>query len=368
MNFCGMNGDTTKHINRQQVLKLLSREPGISRTEIAARMGLVKMTVSNIIAEMLHSGMVAETKATGVEKTGAGRKLTGLCFSENAPVLAGIHLEGTKLNIGIFSMELKKLGQSECSVGDSDSIDQIVSGVMTLVKNSGRSLLGAALALGPGWSSTLGEPLKTKLNVPVFTASSAAADAYAVARSAEYKRFLCLSIAPAGPVPAPDAGVRAAAMADGVLLGDPNGCIPLGQMTEKNRPLAEVVSIAAICRHISSTLGAECRNLSEAQKACWNSSDAAAALSELFKPLTDAVCNICMVVHPEALALDHRLAGFGKKLADDLFSKLYARLGNDAPAVISPAYGSDTTLFGVACMVLEKVFNDTLGYDIFFKE
>ena len=60
MKVSGMNGVAAKKLNRQQVLRLLSLEPGISRTEIAHRMGLVKMTVSNIVIELLRSGMVCE--------------------------------------------------------------------------------------------------------------------------------------------------------------------------------------------------------------------------------------------------------------------------------------------------------------------
>ena len=359
MNICGMNGDTTKHINRRQVLRLLSREPGISRTEIAARMGLVKMTVSNIIAEMLRSGMVIETKATGVEKTGAGRKLTGLCFSDKAPVLAGVQLDDQKLRVGIFSMELKLLKRSESPAEAADIIDQISAAVLALTKNS-RSLLGIGLALGHIWNPSLGILLQKKLNLPVFTVCSAAADTYAVARSAEYERFLCLSLS--------QTDISAAAMVNGSLLGDCAGCIPLGQMIRNNSPLAETVSISAICRSMDSALGIVCRNLSEVQEACRKDPAGNTVLRDVFGTLADTVCNICLAVQPEALVFDSNLSGFGKELTNYFFSRLNVCLGDKAPAILDPVYGNDTTLYGAACLVLEKVFTDTLGYDLFFKE
>ena len=77
MKVSGMNGVAAKKLNRQQVLRLLSLEPGISRTEIAHRMGLVKMTVSNIVIELLRSGMVCETEASCLDKMGAGAVAVG---------------------------------------------------------------------------------------------------------------------------------------------------------------------------------------------------------------------------------------------------------------------------------------------------
>jgi len=363
-----MNGETTKYINRRQVLRLLSREPGISRTEIAARMGLVKMTVSNIIAEMLQSGMVIETKATGAEKTGAGRKLTGLRFSENAPVLAGVLLEGQKLHIGIFSMELQLLKRGEYSAKTDGASEQIASEISALLKNTGRSLLGTGLALGPGWDTSLGVLLQEKLNTPVFVSSSVAANTYAADRFTDYQKTLCLSLAPTGPAPAFDGGVRAAAMTDGVLLGDKTGCIPLGQMTRNGCYLAEMVSIPAICRQVSNALGIECRDLSEVQNACRENAAGSAVLCDIFSSLMDTVCNLCLTIRPEALMLDDALSGFGKELMDYFFSRLHARLGESVPVILNPVCGKDTSLFGAACFVLTKVFNDALGYDIFFSE
>ena len=368
MKINGMNGDTTKRINRQQVLRLLSTEPGISRTEIASRMGLVKMTVSNIISEMLHSGMIEETRSTGTEKIGAGRRLTGLCFSDQVPLIAGLWLNGRQLFAGIFSMELKLLSRVVCKIDAGNIVDQLASTVTALTEPLHRQLLGIGLALGAGWDSSLKILLAERLRIPVFSASNVAADAATVARFTSYENYFCLSVTPTGPAPTADAGVRGGIVVHHVLLGGSDGCTPLGQMTRNGSRLADMVSVPAICRHINETLGSECRTLADVQIACLENSTGNAALCDAFGPLMEMVSNICLATRPEALIIDASLAGFGEDLREYFFSRLHIRLGDSAPIITSARFGMDTTMYGAACLVLEEVFSGTLGYDLFFKE
>lgn len=368
MRISGMNGDTTKRVNRQQVLRLLSTEPGISRTEIAARMGLVKMTVSNIIAEMLRSEMVGETRATGIEKPGAGRKLTGLCFSERAPVVAGLWLTGRQVYAGIFSMELKLLNQTVRKVEPGNSVDGLAAAIASLMEPLEQPLLGIGMGLGAGWDSSLGIQLSERMGLPVFASSDVAADAMVVSRFTNYTSYFCLSVGAVGPIPTPDAGVRGGIVVGGTLLGGSDGCSPLGQMTRNGSKLADIVSAPVICRRCNETLGTECRTLADVQEACRNNPAANAMLCEIFATLMDTVCNICLATRPEALVMDASLSGFGEDLREYFFSRLAVRLGDNAPIVTAARFGEENTMYGAACLVLEQIFQGGLGYDLFFKE
>ncbi|MDD6032406.1 MAG: MarR family transcriptional regulator [Oscillospiraceae bacterium] len=368
MKISGMNGDTTKRVNRQQVLRLLSTEPGISRTEIAARMGLVKMTVSNIIAEMLRSGMVGETRATGIEKPGAGRKLTGLCFSDKAPVVAGLWLTGRQVYAGIFSMELKLLKQTTRKVEPGNSIDTLAAAIASMMESLEQPLLGIGMALGTGWDSSLGIQLSERLNVPAFAMADVAADAAVVARFTNFESYFCLSVGQAGPMPTADGGVRAGIVVHNTLLGGPDGCCPLGQMSRHGGRLADVASAPAICRRCNEALETDCRTLSDVQAACRENPSGNPILCEAFGPLMDMVANLCLATRPEALIINADLAGFGEDLREYFFSRLNVRLGDSAPIITSSHYGTDNTMYGAACLVLEKIFRGDLGYDLFFKE
>lgn len=368
MKLSGMNGDTTKHLNRQQVLRMLSMEPGISRTEIAARMGLVKMTVSNIISEMLRSKMICESRTSAHQKQGAGRKLTGLCFSDTAPAAAGLWLEGDCLHAGIFSMELKLLQQFTCQIDPASVVRDMADAVSSLAHSSGRTLLGIGLALSSDWDLSLQKALSEKTGLPVFAAADAAADIAVISRYADYERFVCLTLSSSEAAPAADGGLRAGIMAGGIPLGDPGGCVPFGQMTCRSGKLADLVSIPALCGRTCDLTGIECHTLADVQNVCCNAPNGAEILQTLFDPLADTVFNLCLIARPETLILGGGFNGFGQALREYLFSRLHSRLGERTPAVTAFRLGSDTTFYGAACLVLEQVFTGALGYELFFQE
>lgn len=367
MKVSGMNGVAAKKINRQQVLRLLSLEPGISRTEIAQRMGLVKMTVSNIVVELLHSGMICETGSSSSDKLGAGRKLTGLRFSSSAPAVLGLWLSGRELHAALFSLELAVLERTTISISPETAVDQTADAVAGMWK-TGRPLLAAGLALGAGWEFSLGIELSERLGIPVYTASNVAADAMVVSRYTGHRNYFCLSLNEVGPFPAPDAGLRGGIVVDGTLLGGEDGCTPLGRMVRGNAKLSDTASAAAICRRCSEQLGRPCRTLAEVQDACKGNPAAAGMLSDIFSGLVDIVCNLALAARPAALVMDGGLAGFGEDLEEYFFSRLHARLGEMAPIITPAHFGAENTMYGAACLVLERIFRGELGYHLFFPD
>ncbi len=367
MKVSGMNGVAAKKLNRQQVLRLLSLEPGISRTEIAHRMGLVKMTVSNIVIELLRSGMVCETEASCLDKMGAGRKLTGLRFSAGAPVVLGLWLSGRELHVGLFSMELALLEHEVLQVSPEMALDQTIN-VISGMGAAGQPLLAAGLALGAGWELSLGVQLSDCLGIPVYTVANVAADAMVVSRYTSHRNYFCLSINEVGPLPSPDAGVRGGIVVDGTLLGGEDGCTPLGMMVRGGSKLSDTASAAAICRRCSEQLGVPCRTLAEVQAACKGNHAAAGVLSDIFSTLMDTVCNLALAARPSALVMDNALAGFGEDLQEYFFSRLHARLGELAPVISTAHFGLENTMYGAACLVLEKIFQGEIGYRLFFRD
>ena len=56
----GSNNQDVKQKNRMLVLKLITVNKGISRVDIAKMTGLSKMTVGNIVTELIEQGIVTE--------------------------------------------------------------------------------------------------------------------------------------------------------------------------------------------------------------------------------------------------------------------------------------------------------------------
>lgn len=85
----GSNIQDVKLLNRLLVLKHISTQPGISRIDISRNTGLTKMTVGNIVTELLSSNLIEEI--TPLAPTSfSGRKPIGLALSASAPCICGM--------------------------------------------------------------------------------------------------------------------------------------------------------------------------------------------------------------------------------------------------------------------------------------
>lgn len=86
----GFNNDTLKRRNRGLLLNLILTEQDMTRSELARRTGLSKMSVTNIINEFTEQGIVEERCSLSVK--GQGRNPIALCLAETAPKLVGLHI------------------------------------------------------------------------------------------------------------------------------------------------------------------------------------------------------------------------------------------------------------------------------------
>ena len=85
-----MNNAALKLSNRGAILELLLTNKARNRSELAAMSRLTKMTVSNIVGELISKEIVQE--ASSVNKGGQGRPTGSLSLSIKAPKILGIHL------------------------------------------------------------------------------------------------------------------------------------------------------------------------------------------------------------------------------------------------------------------------------------
>ena len=85
-----MTGDQqlVKQMNRMALVRMLCREPALSRADLAVRLGLTKSTVGMLVRELVEEGWLseAETVTTG----GLGRRPTPLHVDNTRLALLGI--------------------------------------------------------------------------------------------------------------------------------------------------------------------------------------------------------------------------------------------------------------------------------------
>lgn len=164
----GINSEATKRINRLLVLRLLCTSPGLSRTELTRQTGLAKMTVTNIIADLMVHRMVRETEPVEKGKTGAGRKQMALRLSEEAPCVAGVWLSRDGCEGMVVTPELEELAHGAFRFHAEETADSILEKLTelcgTLIKKSGRRVAAIGIsAIGP-----LNIPARIILNPPNF--------------------------------------------------------------------------------------------------------------------------------------------------------------------------------------------------------
>lgn len=89
------NQSDVKQKNRNLLLKLIITNAPISRIELAKITGLTKMSVSNLVAELIVENLVEET---GVANTSVGRKPIGLEVCKNAAVILGVYISRDEIH------------------------------------------------------------------------------------------------------------------------------------------------------------------------------------------------------------------------------------------------------------------------------
>lgn len=85
-------GKRNRVMNRSRVLRVVWHHPGISRVDVAGRLGLDKSTVSTIVSELIEVGLVREI-AEGEASPQGGRKPVQLELDPAYGVVLGVELQ-----------------------------------------------------------------------------------------------------------------------------------------------------------------------------------------------------------------------------------------------------------------------------------
>ena len=106
-----------KQANTKAVIKELLSESSSTRIEISRKLGLSKMTVTNIVSALLKDGFFVENKLEGSEIK--GRPAVALSLSPNAPKTVSVYLSPERITIRIESLSLKQTSERNLEIGES---------------------------------------------------------------------------------------------------------------------------------------------------------------------------------------------------------------------------------------------------------
>lgn len=151
----GSNLKDIKLQNRCLVLKLISTNPLISRNDIAKTTDLSKMTMSNIISELVSLGVVKETKLVNAQNSGmAGRKPAMLDIAETAPCVCGVFVGRKFCTVTIADFKARILHKQTTAYPPTltgDELIQILFASYDVLKaECKRPIIGVGIsAIGP---------------------------------------------------------------------------------------------------------------------------------------------------------------------------------------------------------------------------
>ena len=102
----GINGAHLKSRNRGLVLQQIA-SGSVSRAAIARQIGLTKMTVTNLVGELIEAGVVQETAAA--ESTAVGRSPVPLSIAPHAPKVVGLYIARESAGMILADLRLRVL-------------------------------------------------------------------------------------------------------------------------------------------------------------------------------------------------------------------------------------------------------------------
>jgi glucokinase-like ROK family protein len=174
---------------KDSILRLIWREHKISRAEISRQLDLSRSTVTEIIKELIPTGLIAEV---GSGESSGGRKPIMLQFKDDAKVILGIDIGATHVSVAMTNLRGKLLFWKEKDYpvrenveGTFKVIDELCNDCLSTLNHRSDTLLSIGVAVPspvdpirpeylsetiiPAWHGKSGlERLREKYGVPVY--------------------------------------------------------------------------------------------------------------------------------------------------------------------------------------------------------
>lgn len=110
----GKNRKDYKMVNRGLVLKMIATGLCSTRAELVRSTGLSKMTISNIVNELIGQDLIVETETPRVREV--GRRSGQLAVSENAPKVVGLLIDRSRCEAVLCDLNLHVLQRESATM------------------------------------------------------------------------------------------------------------------------------------------------------------------------------------------------------------------------------------------------------------
>ena len=151
LNAKGMNSSDLRQKNRGLVLKLVATQEYASRISITRETGLAKMTVTNIVSELINENFLVQ--ASSQKSGGAGRNPVLLDISPQAPVILGFYISRLHIEAAISNLKGKLLWRESVPLKDENALsleEKLINLAKAAVRRAENRILGVGVsAIGP---------------------------------------------------------------------------------------------------------------------------------------------------------------------------------------------------------------------------
>ncbi len=146
----GMNHLTLRNRNRGLVLSLIATSGELSRPDLVRLTGLTKMTITNIVSELMEQNLVEERRS---ETATIGRSAAILDIAAGAPKAVGLYLSRESLSVILTDLRLRVLFYRSVPLSEEtpESLgDKLCTLAGEAVGQTGSPLLGIGISsIGP---------------------------------------------------------------------------------------------------------------------------------------------------------------------------------------------------------------------------
>lgn len=135
-----------KENHLRMIFKVINEKEPVSRIEVTRHTGLSATTVSSLVEELIHRGLITES---GVKKTGtSGRRAVLLTLNPFGGCFAGVSLLAGRVSVSIYDLKFNRLFYRTTGYTSADHLADVI---VKILDESGvqKKLLGVALGV-PG--------------------------------------------------------------------------------------------------------------------------------------------------------------------------------------------------------------------------
>lgn len=377
----GINHADLKSRNRGLVLQAIACGERASRIDIARRIGLTKMTVTNIVAEWMAEGVVEERETAG--NAAVGRNPVRLDLAPGAPRGLGVYLSRRAVTVIVADLKLDVAYRQSLALSDetaaslTDKLGRLADGALAWKKARlpDAPLAGIGVsAIGPmdAKEGVLLHPteffgirqfpvasfLRERYGLPVIVNNDMNAAALAeklYGRGRRFDNFLYLGISN---------GIGSGIVSGGRLYQDNSGFVgEIGHMSiDYNGPLCSCGNRG--CLEVYANMPVIRQRLREAcpDRTPLDAEESEAGrevLADVSDKLAIALVNVGNLLDPQCVLIGHegaRLPGWCLQRIQDTVNARLLAAGSKHILVLRSTFGEDAPLLGSVCCIWQELF------------